>query len=176
MAESNTISGWAIRYNAPTTIAGAFVEKIAPGAFKSLKDVTLLWSHDGNRPLARTTSGTLTLRDKGGMGLYFSAELDPENPDAARALSSIGRRDTRGMSFGFRVLKEEWFDPEDYKKLPERTILEADLFEISALINPAYLQSEVDVVRSDTAMDNAANAMRRVREKAEAAMRLRGII
>jgi phage head maturation protease len=48
----NSISGWAIRYNEPTVIAGAFIERIAPAAFKgALGDVTLLWSHDHNRPL-----------------------------------------------------------------------------------------------------------------------------
>jgi HK97 family phage prohead protease len=172
MPESRTVSGWAVRYNEPTTIAGAFIECIAPGAFaNSLDDVALLWGHDSNRPLARTTSGTLKLRDEGRMGLWFSADLDQDNPDGAQALSTIGRRDTRGMSFGFRVRKEEWREPERWDDLPERTILEADLLEISAVVWPAYPQSDVDVVRAD----NAASAARRVREKAERAMRLRGI-
>ncbi|MDG4854067.1 HK97 family phage prohead protease [Mesorhizobium sp. WSM4982] len=169
-ASSNTVSGWAIRYNEPTMIGGAFIERIAPGAFaKSLNDVVMLWSHDDDRPLARTISGTLSLRDEGGMGLWFSADLDPENPDAAVALSSIGRQDTRGMSFGFRVRKEAWLEPESYDALPERTILEADLFEISAVVHPAYPQSEVSLTRADH------NAMAASGRRAEAAMRLRGI-
>lgn len=173
MAENNIVSGWAIQYNAPTTIAGAFIERIAPGAFsKSLDDVVFLWSHDYDRPLARTTSGTLTLRDEGRMGLWFSANLDIANPDAALAYSSIGRRDTRGMSFGFRPTKETWIEPEDYNQLPERTILEAELFEISAVIWPAYPQSDVDVVRSTVSQPAAlCDAILRV----ETAMRLRGI-
>lgn len=173
MAESK-ISGWAIRYNEPTTIAGAFIERIAPGAFAgALQDVTLLWSHDHDRPLARTTSGTLTLRDEGRMGLWFSADLDPANPDAALAISSIGRADTAGMSFGFRVRKEMWSEPDNYDELPERTILEADLMEISPVIWPAYKQSAVSLLRTGA---NADNAMRRIREKAERAQRARGII
>lgn len=164
-----------MRYNEPTTIAGFWIERVAPGAFKSLKDVTLLWSHDDDRPLARTTSGSLTLRDEGRMGLWFSADLDPSNPDAALALSAIGRRDVVGMSFGFRIIKEEWLDPADYKALPERTILESEISEISCCVWPAYPQSEVDVVRSETAMDNAAAARRRLIEKMERDQRLRGI-
>lgn len=172
MTGSRTISGWAIRYDEPTTIAGAFIERIAPGAFsKSLDDVLLLWSHDSDRPLARTTSRTLTLRDEGGMGLWFSADLDPDDPDAAKALSSIGRQDTRGMSFGMRVRKEAWTEPDRYDELPERTVLEADLLEISAVVWPAYPQSEVDLLRTD----NASAAARRLREKAERQQRLRGI-
>lgn len=171
MAVNNSVSGWAVRYNAPTTIGGAFIEKISPGAFaKSLTDVVFLWGHDGNRPLARTTSSTLQLRDEGRMGLWFSADLDPENPDAALALSSIGRSDTRGMSFGFRVRKEIWREPASYDELPERTVLEADLMEISAVVWPAYLQSDVGLVRST----NATAAAERIRRR-EAAHRQRGI-
>lgn len=176
MTASNTVSGFAIRYNEPTVIAGAFIEKVAPGAFKDLTDVVFLWGHDGNRPLARTTSGTLQLRDQGGMGLYFSADLDAANPDAALALSSIGRQDTRGMSFGFIVRKEEWVEPATYNALPERTILEADLLELSAVVWPAYPQSDVSLMRS--ANDNASAAKRRIGDaarRAEAAMRARGI-
>lgn len=172
-ASSNTISGWAIKYNEPTTIAGSWIEIIAPGSIKSLKDCTLLWSHDDGRPLARTTSGTLTLRDEGRMGLWFSADLDPSNPDAALALSAIGRRDVVSMSWGFRIRKEAWSEPKSYDELPIRTVLEMDVAEISAVVWPAYPQSEVH--RLSDALDNAAAARRRVLEKAEAAQRLRGI-
>jgi HK97 family phage prohead protease len=163
------ISGWAIRYNEPTTIGGAFIEKIAAGAFSDLKDVVLLWGHDGNRPLARTTSGTLQLRDSR-MGLRFSANLDSANPDAAVAMSSIARSDTRGMSFGFIVRKEEWAEPATSTGLPVRTVLAADLLEISAVTWPAYPQSDVSLVRSA----NDAAAKRRIAER-ERMHRQRGI-
>ncbi|MBZ9984751.1 HK97 family phage prohead protease [Mesorhizobium sp. BR-1-1-8] len=175
MAEINAVTGFAVRYNEPTTIGNAFIERVAPGAFKNLSDVVMLWGHDGNRPLARTKSGTLQLRDEGSMGLWFSADLDPENPDAALALSSIGRQDTSGMSFGFIVRKEAWFEPDSYDALPERTILEADLMEVSAVVWPAYPQSDVSLLR---ATHNASAAQRRIAEaarRAEAAHRLRGI-
>lgn len=160
----SVISGWAVRYNEPTTIAGLFVERIAPAAFAgSLDDVTLLWSHDHDRPLARTTSGTLTLRDEGGMGLWFSADLDAKNPDAAVALSSIGRLDTRGMSFGFRVIKEEWSEPRSPTGLPERMVLKAEISEISAVVWPAYRQCEVSVLRSESAATERAMAKMRAR-------------
>ena len=142
---NNAISGWGVLYNTPTVIAGLFIEKIAPGAFaRSLRDegdVLLLFGHDYNRVLARTTSGTLQLRDLGAMGLWFAADIDPGNPDAATALSAIGRRDVHGMSFGFLVAKEVWEEPESYDALPIRTILDADLFEISAVSRPAYPQT-----------------------------------
>jgi HK97 family phage prohead protease len=166
MAGSNSVSGFAVRYNEPTTIAGAFIERIAPGAFKDLGDVTLLWGHDHSQPLARTTAGTLKLRDSR-IGLWFEADLDVDNPDAARAISAISRLDVRGMSFGFRVKKEEWREPDNYDELPERTILEAEISEVSAVTWPAYPQSDVSLART-----NAANASRR---RAEAAMRKRGL-
>jgi HK97 family phage prohead protease len=168
MAESD-ISGWAIRYNEPTTIGGSFIEKIAPGAFSDLKDVVLLWGHDSNRPLARTSSGTLQLRDSR-MGLWFSANLDPANPDAAVAISSIGRSDTHGMSFSFISRTEAWDEPATSTGLPIRTVLAADLLEISAVTWPAYLQSDVSLMRSV----NDAAAKRRIAER-ERMHRLRGI-
>src|ERR1035438_8119281 len=60
-----------------------FTETICRGAFKQTlgenPDTVLLVNHDG-MPLARTSSGTMTLSEDS-RGLRVDAELDPKNPD-----------------------------------------------------------------------------------------------
>lgn len=57
------ITGYAISWNQPAIIAGAFEERFARGAFDSHlqedPDVAALWAHDVSRPLARVGNGTL---------------------------------------------------------------------------------------------------------------------
>ncbi len=60
---------------------GSYEEQISPGAFASLSsrpDVQLLVNHEG-LPLARTTNGSLMLREDD-KGLRFDAQLDRDDP------------------------------------------------------------------------------------------------
>jgi HK97 family phage prohead protease len=81
-----------------------------PGAFAATlakkPDVRLLINHDG-LPLARTTSGTLKLREDK-RGLHFEAELDATDPDVQRILPKVQRGDLSQMSFAFRTIKDAW--------------------------------------------------------------------
>ncbi|MCZ0734577.1 HK97 family phage prohead protease [Phreatobacter sp. AB_2022a] len=167
--EGSTAEGYAAVFNQWTAIAGMFRERVAPGAFaESLRsdDVLALWNHDWDRPLGRTSAGTLRVREDR-RGLWFSLDLDGNNPDALRAISTVGRGDITGMSFGFKVTAESWADPGH--GLPERTIEKADLFEISLCPAPAYGQTTVALTRAE------GNRIAAARRRAEAAMRLRGI-
>lgn len=56
----SSINGYAARYDEPTTIAGAYIEKIAPGAFaKTIQngDVLALIAHDWARVIASNLRG-----------------------------------------------------------------------------------------------------------------------
>lgn len=168
------ISGYAALFGVETVIGDSFREKLAPGCFsRSLKhkDIRALLDHDTGRILGRTSAGTLTLREDRA-GLYFNCELDETTPEGQTAIGAIGRHDLSGMSFGFRVLAEEWQD--GGTRLPVRTIKDMDLYEVSVVAFPAY--DDTSVVLSSVALSrssaNAANASRR---RAEAAMRRRGI-
>jgi HK97 family phage prohead protease len=112
---------------------GEFNETMVEGAFtRSLKqkdDVRLLVNHAGV-PLARTKSGTLTLRET--PHLYAEATLDDTNPTVQEVRSAMNRGDLDQMSIGFRVLRQEWND--DYT---ERRIFEARLFDVSVVTAPA---------------------------------------
>jgi hypothetical protein len=124
-----------------------FVEQIAAGAFSdSLKtrNVVGLWSHDTSQVLGNTKSGTLRLYD-GQKELRF--ELDIPNTTVGNdAWELIKRGDVDGVSFGFKVRTNgaKWSRFErDGKKIYRRTVLDADLFEISPVAFPAYPANEV---------------------------------
>src|SRR5687767_14001456 len=84
-------------------------EQVAPGAFDKAvtrDDVRLLFNHDTNWVLARTTSGTLRLKtDSKGLAV----DADMADTTQGRDLKVLMERgDVREMSFGFRIDKEKW--------------------------------------------------------------------
>lgn len=104
---------------------GGWNEMVAEGAgartLNAKPSVMLLLNHEG-LPLARTTSGTMTLEeDKRGLIAHAPA-LDLRNPRVQEVNSAMARHDVDEMSFAFRVTRQEWND--DYT---ERTIREYDL-------------------------------------------------
>jgi HK97 family phage prohead protease len=141
--EPRMIVGYAAVFNSNADIAGYFVERIAPGAFSAAigrDDVRALFNHDENLVLGRTVSGTLKLSEDA-TGLRY--EISPPDTSWARDLVvSIERGDVSQSSFAFRATKEQWDETGD---LPVRTILEAELFDVSPVTYPAYDDTEVGV-------------------------------
>ena len=130
---------------AVTDWLGEYTETIARGAFsKSLQesdDVRLLVNHDGV-PLARTRSGTLTLREvmkpeddpqrRGQTGMWCNATIDSASPLAQTIRSAMARGDMDQMSFAFTATRQEW-----NKDYTERTVTEVKLFDVSVVTYPA---------------------------------------
>lgn len=140
-----TISGYAVMWEKKSLpIMDSFREQVRAGAFlKSIEknNIRALWNHNTDMVLGSTKSGSLRLTEDD-KGLRF--ELDPADTQAGRdAVTTIERGDVDGMSFGFNVRKQEW-DEADPKNIL-RTIVEADLREISPTPFPAYPQSRVTV-------------------------------
>jgi len=134
--EAIKVSGYAAVFNEEADIGGMFREVIAPGAFRDAigrDDVVFLVNHDG-LPLARTRSGTLTLREDS-RGLYMETELDPEDPDVRSIVPKMKRGDLDKMSFAFYPEVQEW---DDSGETPLRTIRQASLSDVSIVTNPAY--------------------------------------
>lgn len=139
--EQRTAAGYAALFNVETDIGGYWKETIAPGAFtRSLRerDVVALHSHDTGRVVGRSGAGTLILKEDE-TGLHFSNDL-PDTSDGRDLAVQIEREDIPGMSFGFITRKQEWDETVDP---PKRTILEADLFEITYTAFPAYPDTSV---------------------------------
>ena len=151
------LMGHAAVFNTETVIGGYFREQIAPGAFKKTikeADVRHLFNHDPNFVLARNKNGTLDLsEDK--IGLAFNAKLNRKDPQAVSVAAKVERGDVTQSSFAFRVIKDEWEFPktseDGSRKLPLRTIREAQLFDTSTVTYPAYEQAET--VLKSSALD-----------------------
>lgn len=116
-----------------------FTERIAPGAFNeslsSGADVKLYYNHDTSMPLARTRSGTLTLKSDRN-GLAFTASL-PETTLGNDVRALIERGDLSGeMSFGFIVTEDSWS-----KDRSSRLVKRAQLLEVSIVQDAAYPQT-----------------------------------
>lgn len=170
----NVAEGYAVVFGQKEPMGEYYIESIAKGAFKPKNyfrgDVLALWNHNYDSILGRLSAGTLQLEERQ-HGLWYRLDLDEHSPAGATAISALGRGDVLGCSFGFRALAESWTDPED--GLPERVITDTMLIEVSLCPLPAYPGTTAALVRG--ANDNATNAARRIRQKAEADLRLRGI-
>jgi uncharacterized protein len=142
-AEGSTIkvSGYAAVFNERADIGGYFFEVIEPGAFTDAigrDDVVFLVNHEG-LPLARTRSGTLTLKEDE-RGLFMETELDPEDPDVKAIVPKMKRGDLDKMSFGFVPEVQEWDESGD---VPVRTIKKVSLRDVSIVTHPAYGGTEI---------------------------------
>lgn len=124
-----------------------FVEVISPGAFDdSLKTrgVVGLWSHDTSQVLGNTKSNTLRLKNSE-KELRFELDI-PDTSVGNNTWELIKRGDVDGVSFGMRVIKDKWSsENREGRKIYKRTILNAELYEISPVAFPAYPANEVSV-------------------------------
>ncbi|KAB2700296.1 HK97 family phage prohead protease [Ochrobactrum sp. Kaboul] len=179
------LTGYAIIWNSNTTIGDYFVERIAPGAFSGSigGDILALLHHDSGRVLGRTKSNTLRLKEDA-RGLHVEIDV-PNTTDGNDLWELVERGDITGMSFGMRVTKQEW---DDTGAIPHRTILEAELFEVTATPTPAYedthlakrsldaWRAEADATIARRRDENRTAAARRIAEKrASFEQRIRGI-
>ncbi len=132
-----------------------FKEKISKGAFKraiqnSKRDIDFLAEHDSSVVLASTKNDTLTLREDD-KGLFMEARVI--NTSAGRDwYEMISSGLITNMSFGFKSVQDEWRSVGE--NLFERTISDLELFEVSAVRNPAYAQSSISNRGLDTSDDD----------------------
>jgi uncharacterized protein len=137
------IEGYAALFNTlsePIGQLGGARELIAPGAFtRALErndNVVLTINHDPNLLLARSTSGTLTLRQDE-KGLFFSASL-PNTTYANDLIESMNRGDINQNSFAMVIDKQDW---EKRGKDRVSVVKDVHLFDVSVVVNPAYTQT-----------------------------------
>ena len=142
-SEKPKIFGHAVVFDAEADIGGMFRERVARGALHERfanADIRALFNHDPNIVLGRNKNGTLRLSED---DVGLAVEIQPPDTQAANdLLSLIERGDISQMSFAFRTLKQEW---DDTKEPPLRTILKAELFDVSPVTFAAYPQTDVAV-------------------------------
>lgn len=117
---------------------GGFNERSHRAAFdKTLAanpDVHFLINHEG-RSLARTKSGTLTLRtDK--TGLMVEARIDRRTRDGQDLEISMERRDLDEMSYAFRTIRHDWSEDGTLRTLLEVNLDKGDVSVVNNGANP----------------------------------------
>lgn len=140
------IDGYAATYNTETTIAGAFREKIAPGAFAealTTDDVVALFNHNPSELLGRKSAGSLQLTSDR-KGLHYAIPVDPEDALSVRVHRLVKTRKLKGSSFGFSVVSETWERPTRQGELPRRTLDKVTLHDVSPVTYPAYPATEAE--------------------------------
>ncbi len=164
-----TLDGYGAVFGQATRIdswEGCFDEEIARGAFrKSLRERTPVLQFDhGRHPMVGSIplgSFETLLEDE--RGLHVVARLH-DNWLVEPVRDAIKSEAIPGMSFRFRVVKEEWrdaagklvkpdqvsarlwaTDPQDESTILKRTIREVMLFEVGPVVFPAYEGTSVGV-------------------------------
>jgi HK97 family phage prohead protease len=139
-----SLQGYAVRFNSPSVDLGGFTEICVPGLFtrtlKETPDILMLRDHAPSQLLARTTAGTLLLRQDE-KGLAFEATL-PNTAIAVDTFENVRAGNLTACSFGFRTRTDKW-DNVDGKIV--RTLLDVDLHEVSITSFAAYPATSVSL-------------------------------
>ncbi|HFK1735234.1 TPA: HK97 family phage prohead protease [Bacillus pacificus] len=141
------VSGYVNKTNQWSQVLGQrnkFVERISKGAFKRAieraKEIRFLAEHDNEKILSSTKNGSLTLREDE-TGLWMSAKIS--DTSWGRDYHTLIKDGIiENMSFGMRVTEQKWDKRND--GISERTVYDLELSEVSAVKNPAYVQSTLN--------------------------------
>jgi Escherichia/Staphylococcus phage prohead protease len=141
---THVIAGYAAKFNSRSQNLGGFVETIEPGTFRKTineSDIRALWNHNSDVVLGRNRSGTLRLSEDS-TGLQYEVDL-PDTQQARDLRELIARGDVTQSSFGFATLDDGWGFTED--DFPLRSLREAQLFDVSPVTYPAYLDATIGI-------------------------------
>ncbi|SHF16488.1 HK97 family phage prohead protease [Caloramator proteoclasticus] len=167
--ERRTIGGYALKYNSPTLIrdrwGDEWLEEFAQGAFdKSIekKNQKALWNHDSSKPLGSVKAGTLRFIPDI-TGLHYEIDL-PNNSWGNDVYEIVKRGDVDGSSFGFIPIDDVWSKVQyEGREVYKRSIIEAELIEVSPCTFPAYDSSSI----SSRSFQDFKDSLKDLQEKQE---------
>lgn len=142
------VEGMGIVYNSKTEIYPGIFESILPGAFsESLSTFRTIKSFINHKPseiLSTTRSDPALEILDGDDFLEFSSPIPPTTY-GDDLIINLQRGNINGASFSFCITE----NGDHYKKLPDgslhRTIIEAEIYEVGPVTNPAYEQTNVNL-------------------------------
>lgn len=164
-----TLEGYAAVFDSPTRIdswEGRFDEVIARGAFAktiSERKPVLQFDHGRDAATGSVPIGAIEEVREDDRGLFVRARLhDNARVEPIRQAIASGAID--GMSFRFRVTREEWDESAD---TPLRTIRELELYEAGPVVFPAYESTTVGVrsLLADLDTDERARLVAELRQE-----------
>lgn len=145
------IRGYAVVWNSKSRVLGWFRELFLPGAFRDqlagAPDILALNQHLMHEPLARTTAGNLELGEDE-KGLWY--EMNASDTSYARDLVKLlDDKVVHQSSFLFLTPRDgdRWSIDEDGMDL--RTVIRAELLEISPVSMPAYIETSAGTRKAD---------------------------
>lgn len=164
--DGRSLSGYAAVFDQDTEInsyEGQFTERIAKGAFKKtlrerLGKVIMQYDHGRDSRVGSVPIGKYTVLREDDHGLYVEGRLF-DNSLVEPVRQAIEGGAITGMSFKFKVVKDEWRDADGKRLTGEklrtllwsgaeglvRTIKEVALFEAGPVSTPAYGGTSVGV-------------------------------
>ncbi|MFA9375760.1 MAG: HK97 family phage prohead protease [Lachnotalea sp.] len=170
--ESRTIGGYAVKFNMPVLIqdrwGDEYLEEIATGCFdESIRDckevgkeIKALWNHDSSKPLGSTKIDTLRFNTSDTTGLSYDIDL-PNNTWGSDVKESVQRGDVDGSSFGFICLEDQWSKVQyEGREIYKRSIVKAELHEVSPCTFPAYDSSQINCRSFDKVKKEAKDEVR----------------
>jgi HK97 family phage prohead protease len=145
VSDAGVIEGYASVFGGAPDSYG---DIIAPGCFanslaKHRREGTaplMLWSHDSSQP---PIGGWRELAEDG-KGLRVVGDIDLEDAMGVRVHRALKAKRMKGLSIGFETISSDT----DPKRPGVRTLVEADLWEISPVNFPAQRRAAVDNVKS----------------------------
>jgi len=123
-------------------------ERIMPGAFDKtdMSECRGLFNHDPDNLLGSVAGGNMELTvDE--IGLRYSIEFDPTDPDHQRVAAKIDRGDLTGSSFGFTVAAENWRSDGGREIREIKQV--GKLFDVGPVTFPAYTGTSANTRDSD---------------------------
>jgi HK97 family phage prohead protease len=137
--ESNKIRGVAALTGVETDLH-YFLEVIEAGAFDEtdMSDVRLLFNHDANAIISRTTAGTLRVWVEGG-NLHYESEV-PDTTAGRDLIENLRNGNITQSSFQFRILDADWsYVKRNGVDRELHTIKKVErLFDVAPVTFPAY--------------------------------------
>lgn len=140
------IHGIGIVYNSETEILPGIFEKVRPGAFTQsltkFNELKCFINHDPSLILSTTKSNpSLEITDNE-KGLYFVSPIPPTTYGMDLSIN-VRRGNINGASFSFKINHggEEYSFDESGNC--HREIIDAEIFEVGPVTNPAYEQTKV---------------------------------
>ncbi len=159
-AEGFTLEGYAAVFGDATRIdswEGRFDEIIERGAFSktiSERMPVIQFDHGHDVATGSVPIGAIEELKEDDKGLFVRARLhDNARVEPIRQAIESGAID--GMSFRFRVTREEW---DESGEIPTRTIREVELFELGPVVFPAYASTSVGVRSLMSELDSTQRA------------------